>query len=159
MGIRETMNKRPAIAAGLAVAIAIVAVGFVIYQIKHSGPDSSVTTYFTIDDGQSWFSDDAAKLTPFDKDGKQAVRVHLYKTPGGKIFVGYMDKYSDSVKKQIEGNRANHIPSMDLLDPENMLVKKPGAGSKWIGPRDPESEKVRQVTCPDGSAGAEPVVD
>jgi hypothetical protein len=157
MGVREAINKKRGLAAAFAAVVALAAVGFVAYQIKTSGPQTSANGYFSIDDGQTWFTDDSTKLPPFDRGGKQAVRVHLYKCGSGQTFVGYMDKYSDATKRQIEANRTNHIPSMDLMDAENMLVKKPGAANKWVSPHDPDFEKVRSVVCPDGSASAEPV--
>ena len=155
MGIRETLNKNPAIATGATIAIILVALGAIVYQLLPNRPHIVTKSWYSDDDGVTYFRDELNKIPPFDHNGKEAVRCFVYKWKGGK-FVGYLQKYSDEGKKKMEAAQAdkNNSNPMIMMETEGeILIKKPGADGKWINEmRDPnESMKVYSVKAPDGS--------
>ncbi|HEY7090445.1 MAG TPA: hypothetical protein VH518_20275 [Tepidisphaeraceae bacterium] len=104
MGIRETMNKRPMIATGMVLALVLAAVGFAAYQMFDLRPASSndpgepERAFFTVDDGKTWFVDDAAQLAPFQHDGKEAVRAYIVEC-NGKRSVNHLERYTPEGKQ------------------------------------------------------------
>lgn len=138
MGIREALNQKPGITAGIAAMITGAAVLYIIWQSIFGVNESSMPTsaYFTTDDGKTWFVDDISKAVPFIKDGQVAVRVHLYSTDGGQTKIPlYLEKLTDKGLKIHEAARANEkdisamISANDRLQRE-WLVKRPG-DEKW----------------------------
>src|SRR5690348_14692338 len=107
MSLRARLNRQPALAAGL-VFVAISACGWVIWTQTAGASGASVpnTALFTVDEGQSLFSDQAGRLTPFDKDGKAAVRAHVYRCPDGTEVVAYLERYTERGKAVMEQYRA-----------------------------------------------------
>lgn len=156
MGLRETLNENPAITTAATALIIIVALGFALAQFMRGGDTPPTVeagerkSYFTVDDGKSWFEAPATNVPPFDHEGKTAVRARLYTCDGGENkFVGYLERYTPAARQRIE--QQDGVPTlMDMEDPSAVEVKRPG-GNRWV-PRDtPEGYRVRDVTCPDGT--------
>jgi len=99
MGVREAMNKRPMIARGVAAALAAGAVVFFVLQmldLRAAAPDQAgdpERAFFTVDDGKTWFIDDATQLSPFQHNGKEAVRAYVVECDG-KRFVNHLERYT-----------------------------------------------------------------
>jgi len=160
MGIRETLNQNPGITTAGTAGIILVALGFIVYQLMGSGsPKIQTESYYTIDDGKTWFADDINKVAPFIHQGKEAVRIFIFSCDGGKTkFVPYLQKYSDEAKKKLEASREganarpNFPPDFVLQEEIQMtgtLVKRPG-DDKWVKQMDPASVDVTEIKCPDG---------
>lgn len=166
MGIRETLNKNPAIATGITIGIIVLAIAFPKYGILwYIPPFDSVFSdtpgpvtemYYTIDDGATWFEDKAEKQAPFDKDGKQAVRVYLFSCDEKKTnFVGYLERLTPEAKAKAEAlqKKSESDPSamseMDMVLQDGVEVKRKG-DAKWVKRNSPEGEKISQPICPDG---------
>ena len=167
MGIRETLNKNPGITTGATAGIIVIALIFIFWQLRGGGTPSIATeAFYTIDDGATWFADDINKLAPFDKDGKKAYRVYVYRCGGGKPFVSHLERYTENAKKAIEAARAKGGGIEDPTIYENismtgMEVKDPGTGDKgWVKQGQAEqAAKITEPKCPDGTInGLEPVV-
>lgn len=165
MGIRETLNQNPGITTGVTAGIIVIALGIIIYQLAGgSGPQIPTKAYYTIDDGATWFEDDINKIPPFEKDGKQAVRVHLFRCGGGKPFVSHLERYTAAAKEKLEKARAAG-PDADpgIYDEVSMTgieVKEAGTGDKgWVRQSNYEAAaKITQPQCPDGTTNEiEPV--
>lgn len=160
MGIRESLNRNPSITTGITIGIIVVALGFIIWQIVggDSAPKPITQMYYTTDDGATKFVDDAAKLCPYQKDGKDAVRCYVYSCDDKSTsFVAYLERLTQATKKKIEDARAvaknpNQPPTVDtdFLEAEGTEVKKPGSG-KWIRRNSAEGAKITSVTCPNGN--------
>lgn len=165
MGIREKLNENPAITTGVTIGIIVIALFYIIdSQITNfifgDNPNSGRITamYYTTDDGATYFEDEAEKLPPFQKDGKDAVRCYVYSCDGKKTkFVAYLERLTPEVKKKIEDSRkAPHDPNgvpaadIDMLQNDGTEVKKPGTG-KWVKRNTPEGEALASVNCPEGS--------
>lgn len=164
MQIRQFLNRNPAIAI-VAVLIVIGIAVWVIWSQADGGNTVATPTegYFTTDDGKTWFTDDVGRVTPFDKEGKQAVRAYLYKCGDGAPQVAYLERYTAKGKEVVERYRAEQkanptVPPKSLgelaaLGQGSMEVKKPG-DEKWINMRDGAAMALTQYRCPDGTPGA-----
>ena len=159
MGIRESLNKNPHITTGVTIGIISIALIFILWQIfgGESVPKPITQMYYTVDDGQTRFVDDAQKISPFDKDGKQAVRVYIYSCDNKSTnFVAYLERLTPAAKKRIETARAatpnpNQPPTVDVdfIEAEGTEVKKPGE-TKWVKRNSVDGSKITSITCPDG---------
>jgi hypothetical protein len=163
--IRETINQNPKLTGIVAGVIALSALFLIVWNLLGSQGNAQKTywgkTFFSDDDGQTWFIDDASHLPPFDHNGKTAYRAVLYRCGSGKPFVAYLGKYSDAqfarmdeMKKEIAARDPGEDPER-LFNTIPMDVKKPG-DSKWAPGLAPKGgvydarayEKVTTVVCP-----------
>jgi hypothetical protein len=161
MGVRETLNKQPAIVTGATLGIVVLALLFIIYQLTSSGrPRIPTKAYFSDDDGASYFSDDINLLAPFDHGGKEAVKANVFKC-GDKTFVGYLERFTPVAQKQITDARStNNMGELTAALAIGTQVKAPLTGDKgWVTEGRPAATKLELVSCPDGSVTPpEPVV-
>ncbi|MGH7215542.1 MAG: hypothetical protein ACREIT_12320 [Tepidisphaeraceae bacterium] len=165
MGIREKLNQNPAITTGATALVVVIALGFIIYQLVGGGPDIPTESYYSIDDGKTWFEDDINLIPPFDKDGQKAYRAQVFTCDGGKTkFVAYLERYTPEAKKQLEDLRAGNQPPEpginDMVMMNGLEYKKPGDPEKeWT--RQTDFQKMSQIMepkCPDGTTNnLEPV--
>jgi hypothetical protein len=168
VGIRETLNKNPAITTGATAGIIVIAVGFILWQLMGSStPGVATEAYFSNDDGKTWFEDDISKIPPFDKDGKPAYKAHVFQCPGGEPFVAYLERYTEEGKKAMEAAQKSNASNDPMLMMEDMQftaieIRKPGLGDPikgWVRQSSPIASKVMELKCPDGTTeGIEPVV-
>jgi hypothetical protein len=158
LGIRETLEKKKPLVTGLSTAVIIAAAVFMGWYLypRHQKP-AGTESYFTDDDGTTWFVDDAKKLPPFTHDGKEAVLAKMYRTDDGKLFVGYLEKFTDEGKAKAESSKAapptrSHIHTVKAgaVESSGLLVKKPHEGT-WVPEEDPAATAIRTVTSPDGN--------
>jgi len=167
VGIRETLNKNPGLTTGATVGIILLALVFIIFQIRGGGtPDIATEAYYTIDDGKTWFADDINKVPPFQKDGKDAYRVYVYKCADGKEFVSHLERYTPEGKKAMEAAQkstdgGNPVIMEDVMM-NGMEVKDPGTDpvKGWVKQSDANrAGKIMELKCADGNnAGIVPVV-
>jgi hypothetical protein len=158
LGIRESLNEKPQIAYGVAGGLVLLALIIIAFQfigrstpgpINPAGADQA---YFSDDDGASYFPDDRMKIPPFSRNGKLAYSAHVFRCGSDKPFVGYLGKFTDVRKKEIEAAvKAGQLsPRMLRASMGQMLIKKPGT-SKWVSPEDASTyEQIQTVTCPNG---------
>lgn len=153
MGIRETLNKNPMITTGATIAIIILAILVIVWEILPARPPRAPTkSFYTDDDGASYFPDDINRVPPFDHNGKDAVRCYVFSCPGKGKFVGYLEKYTkDMASKILAAKASSNMDALDQLDTDSgREVKKPG-DAKWIrvATHDAEAENITNVKCPD----------
>ncbi len=167
MGIRETLNRNPSVATGTTLAIIVIVVAFIVYSQSQSGSSAAkepTKAFYTIDEGKHWFVDDITKLAPFDHDGKEAVRVLLFRCGSGEPFAGYLERYTPDAKKQLEALRSTppgpggKSPVKSPQDVAGLAaamnagreIKKPG-DAKWISIMDLQNRpRIMQTKCPEG---------
>lgn len=137
MGLRETLNKNPALTTGATIAATVLAIGLIAWQLRPA-PAAKLPThrYYTIDDGQNWFSDlrPPGRLPPFKKDGKDAVIAHVYQYGTEKPFVLYMEKYNDKALAALtqfysDPNNKDK-PHGDLYEDTALMIKTPN--KPWV---------------------------
>ena len=163
MGIRETIEKKRPLVVAIAIVIIVGAVVAIFVQARNFSSFHAGDAYFTIDDGQTFFVDTGAKLAPFEKDGKMAVRAHVFQC-GGKLVVGYLSRYTPETLKAIEdakearkqGKPPPNVHLLASMGTTGLEVKVPGANNPWVKQADIKSAtKIRVFRCPDGATPAE----
>src|SRR5688572_12583041 len=157
MALRAWINEQnPKVVGGVVAGVFAVVIVIIIYLStgSPSGPVNVATSaFFSVDDGKTWFTDDAAKLPPFTVDGKTAVRAYVFTCADGKPFVGFLERYTAEGKK---GQEALAMPggknTMAMLDQATGLeIKKPGQ-TVWVKQSDrSKADPIMNVTCKDGS--------
>jgi hypothetical protein len=157
VGIRETLNKNQTLTTGATIFIILVAIGVIVWQmLPESAPRLMSKAYYTNDDGKTWFEDSADKIVPYDKDGKEAVRAHLFQCSGGAPFVGYLERLDPNVKKKLDefyaspSNKGRIMPGQIEQEESGRLVKRPGDKS-WLRISDPLAARITTIKCKDGS--------
>jgi len=164
MGLVETIRTKPAVGATVGTVCLVVAAVFIYTTL--AGPTSGFTpqkyAYFSDDDGKTYFTDDADKVPPYEKDGKQVVGAHVYKGSDGNLFVGYLERApNEKAKALIEKARAEILENAKAGDtaPDserlgimttNLEVKKPGS-TKWVPSSSTQAIAVYKVKSPNGS--------
>jgi len=150
VGIRESLNKNPAITTGLLIGAVVLVIGFIFLRSYGGGPDAPLgasKAFFTIDDGKTYFADDASKIPPFQKDGKEAVRAHVYSCDG-KPMVVYLQRFTPEAKKRLEA-AANNKAGPSTMAPVQFTgieVKAPG-GKDWVGQNDEKAIAIMKPQC------------
>ncbi len=160
MGIRETLNKNPAITTGGTAAIIVIALIVIFMQLRgdSGGAGGDNLAWYSIDDGKTWFSEDANKVAPFVHEGKKAYRVYVYKCPDGKEFVSHLERYTPEAKAALEKAQQdgpNADPSvLETVMMNGLEAKLPGTGDdpkKWIKQSSYVAwSSITQPKCPSG---------
>jgi hypothetical protein len=151
MGIRETMNENPRLTVGIVCTIALVATGFVVMQVlagRRTFPSKSPNSFYTIDDGKTFFVASSDNIPPFEHEGKQAVHAIVFEC-SGKQFVGYLERYTPESRQAILAGKGS--PTIETYGRE---LKKPG-GKVWVksGNLAAEDPITNQIQCPAGISG------
>jgi hypothetical protein len=146
LGIRETINRHSALSTTVVVLLMIGGVVAIGMELRRDDGKPPAKNFFTDDDGQTWFSDSASLLPPFDHNGRKAVRCYVFSGKNGN-FVGLMEKYSDDTLKQL----AKRDPNIPLRDSPPAMVKKPGEKQWQNISDDQEAAILMHITGPDGS--------
>jgi hypothetical protein len=165
MGLRESIGRHPYRAISL-VSVVLALAGVVLASQMRNvqpAPTQVASAYFTVDDGKSFFVDDAGKVSPFDHDGKEAVLAHVFACKDGKRFVGYLERATNAhARDEIENagrqlledgkHQAVPMPSSDVMDRirNNSEVKRPG-DKVWVPVTSQNAGPIYAVICPGGS--------
>lgn len=154
MGLRETINQNPVVTSAVVGVLTLIALYMVGRQACGGGPGSidqgPDKAFYTVDEGKTKFVDDANKIPPFDKDGKQAYKVVIYKCADGKEMVGYLERYPEDQRAAIEKAGG---PNASMLGAMSKEIKKPG-GKNWVSmQKDPGNyaKAAAPPKCADGS--------
>jgi hypothetical protein len=166
MGIRETLNEKRRLAAGIAATCVCACVLLVVWEMKGDAPpptQQSNKAFFT-DDGVKTFVDDVSRIPPFEHNGKQAIRAYLFTCDGGRTkFIGYLERLPKDSKTRLEAIQKNPAAANDAMGMRVRStivseVKKPN-DAKWVMKDSPEGAKVLDITCPNGKQGdPQPVI-
>jgi hypothetical protein len=177
VGIRQALNENRAVTAVVTGVLTLVALGVALRSGCSSGSGAATygdgaQAFYTVDDGQHWFLDDATKIPPFQHDGKTAYRAMVYQCKtDSKEFVARLERYSDADRQRIESLTSNksggsgHGPDTTVVELPQILsrveVKRPG-DANWVmaAPATMEAYgKVMQPQCPGGAGHeVEPVI-
>ncbi len=111
-GVREWMNEHQRVTIGIFVGIVLVAIGAIVAQVlasRKAYPAASPDSYFTTDDGKTFFVASSDNIPPFDYSGQPAVHAYVFQC-GGKKFVGYLERYTSDARASIlAGKRSPQI--------------------------------------------------
>ena len=162
MGVRERLNDNPRIAVGVAAAILVVTCTVVALQFSGASTgEPSSSAFFTTDDGKTWFVDDATKLAPFQRDGKEAVRAYVFECNGTR-FVNHLERFTPDGRKAAEaaigGKGAEQAtPVAGQLRLSGAEIKKPGS-KHWTPLSDmPKAGPILRPKCPNGTDEPKPL--
>jgi len=153
MGLRDAIQNQKNVTiaiAVLAIAGATVAIAF---EMKSSPVVRIKQTYYSDDDGQTYFLDDVDKLVPFDHNGKQACQAYVFKSSNGTVFVGYLARYTDQAKARLQELRS-HLDGevgQEILDTisAGTEVKRPG-DANWYPQSSAQGQQIMLAKSPDG---------
>lgn len=163
MEIRKSIQERPI--AGIIVASVLVIFASLIL-LRQFWPEKQANlsqTFFTDDDGKTWYTDSAYLLPPLDHNGTTAVFAEVFSYDGGsKQFCAYLAKYTPEAQRKLRESigdavKQGHSPASAGLfhDPffmkNALMVKKPGS-DKWVNQSDPAANEITSIQTPDGSA-------
>jgi hypothetical protein len=162
MGVRERLNDNPRVAVGVAAAILVVTCTVVALQFSGASTgEPSASAFFTTDDGQTWFVDDATKLAPFQRDGKEAVRAYVFEC-NGTPFVNHLERFTPDGRKAAEaaiGAKGSEqaTPVAGQLRLSGAEIKKPGA-KQWTPLSDmSKAGPILRPKCPNGTDEPKPL--
>lgn len=141
MGIREYLNKNPAITiAGMAILVAIT----LVVILRNAGvwggptPETSGTMYFYDEDTRELFTARSDQLAPIAApSGGSGVLAEVYACGdcSGEKFAGLLQKYTDKGKKAM----SDGIP----VHPSDNLIRLPKPGSEWVPSGSAQGQKIR----------------
>lgn len=152
MGIRQKLNQAPKGAIVVIILLVLAVYGFIAWQLHRPrfGSAGSTRSFYTDDDGKTYFADDGTRMPPFDHDGQPAVRCYIY-TCNGQPFVGYLEKYTDGLIGNLDtpfDPKHRELGHASFRD--GTLCKRPGE-TKWVKEFSSAGREITQVRCPDGS--------
>jgi len=110
MSVREIIENQRNIV--LVVALAAIAGARIPHISKVASAVRNITdaelreAYYTIDDGTTWFVDDAQKIPPFDHNGKTAYRRANVCRGEREVVSGYLERYTRRAQKANRGSPA-----------------------------------------------------
>ena len=164
MGIRQTMNENPGVSIGVTAGVILLVIIVIVWELaggKKAGPAGALNqTFFSTDDGKTYFADDSSKLPPFMKDGKPAYKAVVFRCGNGQPFVAHLERFTEEGKKRAEEARQKTGRTYGGMGMMSMLeVKKPGQPN-WVRLSNETSKQwseIMKVTCPDGGS-PEPVL-
>jgi len=175
MGIRDVLQRKKHLSTGLAIGLVVLGVGGIVWQLMANSADSRKRVpndFYTVDDGQTWFTAPATNLAPFDRDGKQAVKAWVYQC-GPKKFVGYLERYTPEARQTLAAEPPAPVGSVsgEKVKGAEVAARKAAAnpaaamnasmnGKEYKRPGEKEWTKITDrrkvaeimmVKCPDGS--------
>jgi hypothetical protein len=140
----------------------VVLIFFVVRMRGDTSVGGRAEAFFTIDDGKTWFTDNADKIPPFEKDGKQAVLAHVYRAADGTKFVNYVERFTPDGKRALEVATKPDPTRKGPAEPgavqsafvSGREVKRPG-DAKWVSSANVrEAGQVMAIKCPNGGTQA-----
>jgi hypothetical protein len=147
MGAREWLNEHPSVAIAGGGGIVVLAIGLIVMQVlasRHHYPDGPPQSYFTVDDGKTFFAASSTNVPPFDHNGQQAVAAYVFEC-GGQKFVGYMERFTPKYHDYVVAN--GRTPEANRYGRE---LKRPG-DTKWLQSGDLQKEgELEDIRCPNG---------
>jgi hypothetical protein len=149
MGAREWLNQHPKVTVIGGCVVAALAVGLIVVQVmagKHKYPTGVPDSYFTVDEGKTYFTASSSNIPPFDYKGQTAVSAYVFQC-GSQTFVGYLERFTPKFHDYAVAHG---------ITPEALRfgreVKRPG-DSKWLACNDMQKEAaLEDVKCPNGGS-------
>jgi hypothetical protein len=154
MGLRDRLNQKGGVIAGVAAAVIVLAGVFMVHAMtkRSSYPDKLPNSFFSVDDGKTFFVANSVNIPPFDYNGKPAVHAYVYEC-NGKRFVGFLERYRPEARDKIVAQKYSS-PEFETYGRE---LKKPG-DANWTKASDAAAvARITNVKCPDGNGTPEPV--
>lgn len=157
MSIRDALNKNRNLTSAIMIVLIVLTLGYTFWYLNSSGaPSITAKSWYTVDEGKTWFADGIYKSTPFEKDGKQAYGAAVFKCGDGEPFVPFVTRLGDRFlaearKLEASGDEA-FGPKFEALQTQGLEVRKIGT-DKWVLVNSPAGERIvsEGLRCPDNS--------
>ena len=156
MGIRETLNRRPAVTFGVVAGIIVVAAAFILWPSGSTFETSPGQAAYTINDGKNWFVDVGGRITPFMKDRQPAVGAALFVNENTKdVFVGYLQRHDPAAVQSLskpDATKLADLPAGEATELSHRLqVKRLGApAGAWVRSDSPDGAAIMKVEGTNG---------
>lgn len=149
LSIREKMDQHPKVVGTTMAILTVIGLIAIIVELRGAIP-LAPKSFFTDDNGKTWFRASARLHPPFQHDGRTAYRCYVYKTKQGKEFVGYLQKWPQAAIDLAKHDPSKPMPHMTSL-PTGSLLKRPG-DKQWTNATPTEFPYFSsQLRAPDGS--------
>lgn len=149
MSVRNRISESPVIIVGMLFGLAVFGcVLYVLIKSPNLGTPVKTFSYYTIDDGASFFPDDRPLSTPFQKDGKNAILAAVFTCDSNRTqFCGYLVKQAPAPANTVVGKSV--APGQTRM---MKYIKKPG-DTEWIPESDHDNWTAIEssVKCPEGA--------
>jgi len=162
VSLRDTINQKPALAAGVSGAIVLIAIIVLWLTLRSNKGGQSqflpTKNFFSDDDGATYYVDDITNIPPYDHNGKKAYIAKVFMNRDQQKFIGYLLSFDDKEKKRITDSINNNgVPPSQAMTGVDELVKKP-LGGKWVkipGGSMLEISRAVKIIPPGGKEGDE----
>lgn len=145
MGVREILRNKSAVL--FVVPLVVIALGVMFWQL--SGVTRSAQqlgkSFYTDDDGATYFTDSSDKIMPFSHNGKEAVGAAVYSDADGKPFVAYLMRHSAMARQQYDAAKARGETNITLSVSPMMEAKPARSTAAWVPDTDP---RFHAITSP-----------
>jgi hypothetical protein len=164
MGVRKKLTENKKFGTGVAAALLIIALGVITFQLhwaRGSAGAASRNAFYTDDNGQTFFKDDANKIIPFDHHGKQAYRADVFEGPDGRQFVGLIYRHTSTGRFEMQDYINRKVAARDDdgtirqgIEYRGTEIKRAGAADKaWTPNDETKNEQLRaSIRTPSGAA-------
>jgi hypothetical protein len=140
--IRESLQKNRKASLTAAVIMILLAGGIAVdYFWPTTTRVDPTKSFYSDDDGTTYFTDSVFRFPPFDHNGKTAFAAMIAES-GGHHFVGYLMRYTPEARKQLQQKyddaMSNGLPVQQAVGglmtelAGEMEVKLPGNDQPWI---------------------------
>jgi hypothetical protein len=143
MGLGERFSGGSGAGLGIAAVLLIAAVALLAGHYRSSASDNqgdAFSSFYSTDEGQTYFKDSIFKFPPFDYGGKTAYGAFVF-DDGVKRFVGYLFRFTPQAQKQLQdvysnppaGESGSTAALILIQTPQvrgEMEMKKPGG--EWM---------------------------
>jgi hypothetical protein len=155
MQLRELIekNKKVVLAILPVVVLASLLLGW--HNLHRDDLTGSISrTFFSDDDGKTYFAEDASKGLSFDHDGKPAYRAFVYHSGSRGTYVGLLARpCGDDSPTQNTHRPVTHVPVPTggaKTIPVAFDIKKPG-DAKWVVNSSPDGQAMARAAEEDGA--------
>ncbi|MDB5325497.1 MAG: hypothetical protein JWM57_1066 [Phycisphaerales bacterium] len=178
MNIRELIGKHSKASAAV-VGVLVLGAGYYAYRNADEASLAAGNTYFSRDEGKSFFADDGKKAGGLERSSPPAYRAIVASCDGGSHrFVAYLVRTPRNLLSQIDKLDAEmkalpastptdvrlkigqQMDELSLKSVNSTEVLRPGQGAKWVAMRSADGLDIQQnIKCPPGMTGAATLVN
>jgi hypothetical protein len=164
ISVRQLLERRQQIVLAVACVVIVGAIVSIYAQVRATAHPNVNMTYYSDDDGKTWFEGPTFEITPFDHEGREAVGAMVY-VANGRKYVGYLTRFSKrgaEIFQRLQSKAAGGAISASILAPlfadvSLQEVKLAGPGNPWVNMRSREARPI--VTPPNSPSGDVEIAD
>jgi len=151
MGIRDAMQKNPAVAAVVAVLILVIVIGYVARSSKGPrNPDTIGAYFYDLSTGRLFTAppDSIAPITAPDGGEGQGVRAYVYSCglcSESELMILYIGKLTEKAAAAVRQAEDFAGPEGDMIRRQGEYVAKPpapGAEPQWVLEASPDGQTL-----------------